>query len=169
MSKPLYDAYWVSPEGELFGVTRHIHFISSNLDKFGFTREHYVETFKKHNEKLGIEGKARAELIRDSLDKGWIRARDNGNEGWVIECCKELESCDENIKIWAAEVWRHHQVNGRYPLINVKINCVDIWISFEEYGVPETMLSIPSNLEFLATGVSKPSCPVRYLINEEDD
>lgn len=73
-----YNRWWISPEAEIVVVnsSTHISEIISNPDKFGLTREDVEETYARHGERLGLEGKAREEIMKKVMSHGWIRARD---------------------------------------------------------------------------------------------
>lgn len=145
MNNQLSDAYWISPEGEFFGVTRHIEFVSSNLEKFGMTREQYELEFNKTDEKLGVEGRARQNIIWGLIEKGWIRARYNVNHGWTIEPWELNPSTKENIKKWILHIIKLSEKNPKYPVKDLKIhllrfnnentdrNIWDISTTFEEF------------------------------------
>lgn len=74
-----YDAYWISPAGEIVpaedGVVSHIGMILRKPEFFGYTKDGIVALHKKHGERMGMEGKAREEIMRSLLDKGWMRLR----------------------------------------------------------------------------------------------
>lgn len=73
-----YNRWWISPESEIVTVntSTHISEIIAHPEKFGLTREYIEETYKAHGERLGLEGKAREEIMKKVMDLGWIRARD---------------------------------------------------------------------------------------------
>lgn len=73
-----YNRWWISPEAEIVSVqtSTHISEIISFPEKFGLTREEIEETYQKHGERLGLEGKAREEIMQKVMSQGWIRARD---------------------------------------------------------------------------------------------
>lgn len=80
--------YWAK-DGELIdlGTTRsHISYVIENAERFGFAREELVAVYARHGELIGFEGKARAEIMREALRRGWIRVRENKREGkWILE------------------------------------------------------------------------------------
>jgi len=81
------DAFWYK-NGKIIEVRGyHIHDIIGNADKFGITREEIEALYKKHNEHMGQEGKAREEIMNRVIKDGWIRIRQyitkNGNS-WSI-------------------------------------------------------------------------------------
>lgn len=67
---------WVSPAGQIVQVTTsHIDDVIQYPDKFGVTREYVEDVYRRYGEKLGVEGEAREEIIRNVLTRGWIRVR----------------------------------------------------------------------------------------------
>ncbi|MBI5805806.1 hypothetical protein HZA73_07150 [candidate division TA06 bacterium] len=74
-----YEAYWISPRGRIIPVTgqvvTHIRAVIKNPARFGLSREAILEAYKRHREPLGLEGKARQEIMAGLLRKGWIRLR----------------------------------------------------------------------------------------------
>ncbi len=68
--------YWYR-KGKLFdlGSQKHVDFIIKYPEKFDLPKG-YVETlYDFHNEKIGVEGKAREALIKEVAKDGWIRVR----------------------------------------------------------------------------------------------
>lgn len=99
--------YWVKGNKiyNLNGRT-HIDFVFANLDKFDMTREDINAYYKKHNEKLGQEGKAREEIILELVKKGWIRIRKYnvmGTEYWSIgfDYWRRRKKTVINFVLWA--------------------------------------------------------------------
>jgi len=69
-------AYWISPKGEIIDVKQnHINVIISNPEKFGFNIEFIEYVYNHYNEKIGLEGKAREQLIVALFNEVWIRIR----------------------------------------------------------------------------------------------
>lgn len=69
-------AYWISPRGEVLPVTtNHIGIVIKYPKKFGYTTEKIKEIYDKYGERMGMEGKAREEIIIDLIKKGFIRIR----------------------------------------------------------------------------------------------
>jgi hypothetical protein len=69
-------AHWISPAGEVLPVQRkHINEVITNPSRFGMSREQIEEVYARHHEPLGLEGKAREEIIVTLVDRGWIRVR----------------------------------------------------------------------------------------------
>lgn len=82
----MYNRWWVSPGKEIIPVSgsTHIDEIIRNPERFGFTKEEIEETYFRHNERIGLEGQAREEIMKKAMDNGWIRARD-GRNGLYME------------------------------------------------------------------------------------
>jgi len=73
------NGFFISPDGYFFAIwsdyLRHINAIIQEPEKFGFTKDEVYNTFRKFNEPLGLEGKAREELIVKAIYRGWVRIR----------------------------------------------------------------------------------------------
>jgi hypothetical protein len=70
------NGYWYK-KGKLFDLNgrKHIDYIIAYPEKFNLPKG-YIETlYDSHNEKVGVEGKAREELIKEVSKEGWIRIR----------------------------------------------------------------------------------------------
>lgn len=74
-----YERWWISPKGELREVKQenHVTEILANPEAFGTTREAVEQAHERHGERLGIEGKARHEVMVKAMEGGWIRVRDS--------------------------------------------------------------------------------------------
>lgn len=85
------QSYWIRGD-EVYEVeTTHIGMIMRSPDLFGLTLEEIREKHKAYGERMGREGKAREEIIRQVSEKGWIRVRKyvgRGAEYWSIQCDK---------------------------------------------------------------------------------
>lgn len=70
--------FWYNPKKDLvIQVPRgtHVGYVVENPQDFGFSREEISRTYINHDEPLGTEGKARDEILRRILLRGWIRIR----------------------------------------------------------------------------------------------
>ena len=83
-------AYFITPDGKIISTNgrSHISLIIASPQNFGFTKTQVVDLYKKYNEKLGVEGNAREELIRILFDKGWMRIRRYPNDCWSVQVKK---------------------------------------------------------------------------------
>jgi hypothetical protein len=79
-------AYW-SRWGKAYEVdAKHINFVRENPEIFNLTVEEIRDTYRKHGEKFGLEGKAREEIMRNLMNQGWLRIRHYMRPDlWTIE------------------------------------------------------------------------------------
>jgi len=88
-------AYFISPRGELIDTNgKHISMIIKFPDKFGLTPQYIQDKYDDYNEKLGVEGKARNEILQQLIKQGWIRIRRYPNKFWAID----VERLDNKVK-----------------------------------------------------------------------
>lgn len=69
------SAYWVSGTDVIDIETSHVQAIIDDPELFGLSSEHVKSRYAAHSERLGLEGKARCELIIDACRNGWVRVR----------------------------------------------------------------------------------------------
>lgn len=70
------EGYWIAPSGDIIPVPKlHINMVLENPEKFRLTKKQIQEVYDKHKEPIGLEGKARAEIMSDLIREGWIRVR----------------------------------------------------------------------------------------------
>jgi hypothetical protein len=109
-------AYWISPIGDLFEVgTSHIAEVIKDPEKFGLKLENIKEIYRKHNEPLGLEGKARREILIQIIQQGWIRLR-RYRESWSVTVYRFSNETKHQLQNWAANI------NDDDSFIPVKIN-----------------------------------------------
>lgn len=81
------EGYWVKGD-TVYDLTtsKHINFIRENPEAFGYTKEELNAIYAKHGEKIGTEGKAREEIIKEVSKMGWLRVRKYRRpEYWSIQ------------------------------------------------------------------------------------
>ena len=79
------DTYWVSPVGEMLSVkSTHIEVVIKNPEVFGITRAYIKDVYKKYRETVGLEGKARDEIIEGLINKRWMRIRYDKSQDYYI-------------------------------------------------------------------------------------
>ena len=83
-------AFFISPRGELISTNgrKHISLITQFPNKFGLTNEYIEDKYKEYSEKVGIEGKARQDIIILLIEQGWVRIRRYPKKSWVIDVHK---------------------------------------------------------------------------------
>lgn len=98
-------AFWISPKGKTVGgLGSHISMVIKAPEKFGVTREWIDSKYNEYNETIGVEGKAREEIIREILKEGFIRIRKYKNNEWVINVHKISKRNKERITKWAEKI-----------------------------------------------------------------
>jgi len=107
------DAYWISPTGKVLPVKqKHITEIVTDPVAFGFSQEEIEEIHEKYGEPLGVEGKAREELMNRLLKLGWIRIRYVPRQDmYSIQCANFRKRQKDYLWYWANDVMenKHHQ------------------------------------------------------------
>jgi hypothetical protein len=120
MSVPEADAYWISPGGKLLPVIGyHISEVVNSPESFGFTEKQVKEIFKKHNEPMGFEGKARQEIMKNLIMVGWIRVRYYmKNDTYSVELNSLTKRIKDYLWAWASGVF---EANNKRKYSEVKI------------------------------------------------
>jgi len=114
------NAYWIFPNGEIhkLGTESHISMVTKHPENFGLNRKQIEACYKKHNEKLWTEKKAREEIIFQLLDNGFIRIRLYPSSHWSINAKDWSEDVKSRLAKWAEQA-KEIKAVGRY--INVVI------------------------------------------------
>lgn len=68
-------AFWAQGAEIYENDESHIKEIIATPARFGVTSQWIRETYEKYGERLGIEGNARSEIIKEAARHGWIRVR----------------------------------------------------------------------------------------------
>jgi hypothetical protein len=114
------SAAWISPSGDTSWIPyTHVKAVIKDPEKFGLSLEQIKEIYKKHNEGIGSEGKARDEIVSLLISNGWIRIRLYPEDS---EFHVEVNSLTENIKEilskWASKVLEAYPDRGKF---NVRV------------------------------------------------
>lgn len=102
-------AYWISPKGEIIKVagisgTTHIDTVINNPDEFGVTIDEIKDVYEKYGEPFRSEGKAREEIIKNVVKKGWIRVRKYKNSHWSFNVYRLSKKTKDYIFDWADKI-----------------------------------------------------------------
>jgi hypothetical protein len=122
------DAFWLSPDKEIFPVSRHISFMSENLEMFGLSREQYNAYFDKYKEPYGFEGKARDELMQVAFERGWIRLRNYINKGWICELWVMDKHSKTNLRSWVKKYFFAELNLVGYHLAKIEVHEISKYI-----------------------------------------
>jgi len=101
------QAFWINADRIVdVGERSHIQQIIDQPDFFGLTEETVTNVYKKHGERLYVEGAAREELIKSACQNGWIRVRQYArrqNEYWSIQfdAYHRRKKVIQNFVVWA--------------------------------------------------------------------
>lgn len=99
-------AFWISPDGYIIPVDRnHINTVIKYSEKFGYPVNKIKSKYTKYKEPVGLEGKARHEIIIDLVQNGWIRMR-RYNQYWSITVGKLNDVNKFYICQWARRIYR---------------------------------------------------------------
>ena len=102
----LGNAYFIYPcEGQVIYVPHsHISLVISNPEKFNLNFDYIKTIYEKYGEKIGLEGRARREILLHLIDQGFIRTRKYKNR-WKINV-KDLYMDDAAIFLhrWAKSI-----------------------------------------------------------------
>jgi single-stranded DNA-binding protein len=110
-------AYWILPKrvnGKLVikVPTKHIDDIIKYPEKFGETKESVINDYKKHGERVGIEGKAREDIMERILKRGFVRVRFNmRQQRWSVQVYKLDNRMQDNIFEWAHDAIKQKNVS----------------------------------------------------------
>lgn len=119
------SAFWLKgsmlyPIGET-----HISAVLDDPGLFGRELEELVKIFRRHNEKIGLEARARREIILDLVSEGWIRIRhyERPQNYWTIQC-RDAEEQKDVISAFIGYAEKHYglreddevRVNGHIML-----------------------------------------------------
>lgn len=109
---------WLSPTGSWERVgANHVNDIILNPDKFEITKSVVSGLYQKHNEPVGVEGRAREDLIALVLRKGWVRIR-KYRDHWSITVFEPSTNVVNNIRDWL-ELFMNQGWIGPYEKVNV--------------------------------------------------
>jgi hypothetical protein len=77
-------AFFISPDGVLFQVEggNHISTVIRNPRKFGLTLMQIHRLYEFFEERVGVEGIARGQILTCLIQQGWIRLRRYPNKHW---------------------------------------------------------------------------------------
>ena len=97
-------AFFISPTGELIWVEeRHIRTVIRDPERFGLTGDEIAAVYKRHGERLGLEGNARKEILTSLIRKGWIRIRRYPDQCWVIN----INGMQKGVRAMLCQSARH--------------------------------------------------------------
>ncbi len=121
------NAYWIFPNGEIreLGTESHISMVTKNPEDFGLSRVEIEACYRKHNETLWTEKKARGEIIFQLLDKGFIRVRLYPNKYWSVSAKEWSEHTKKALSKWA-NLAKNVKAVGKYMKVVISTHHLTI-------------------------------------------
>ena len=119
--QPVYQAFWLFPNGKILPVEiTHIQAVINCPEEYGETLVNIKILYDSHNENRPHEGKARVEIMKRILLRGYVRIRKKRNF-WVIELFKLSPIEIKLISNWVNYVW--DSLNDHHS--DIKINTLE--------------------------------------------
>jgi len=101
----IHAAFFISPQTLIVPVCiNHITTVFMNPEIFEYTTDKVREVYKKHNETLGLEAKARKEILTDLIEKGWIRLRRYPNDCWRITLWQLTDTEKKHLSVFFRKI-----------------------------------------------------------------
>jgi hypothetical protein len=98
-------AFFLSDAGDLIHVAdSHIATVIQDPERFGLTSAEIEAEYSKHQEKVGVEGEARRELLLRVIRQGWIRLRRYPNRHWSVTVERFTPAVQELLRDWARKM-----------------------------------------------------------------
>ena len=112
-------AYWISPMGEILdlGADKHINQVIRTPEKFGTTKEEIQRLHAEMGEPVGVEGKAREEIIKKVMENGFIRIRYYPRSGeWSVQTWNFGPREKRSLSKWAESVIETPRADHHSPV-----------------------------------------------------
>jgi hypothetical protein len=98
-------AFFISPTGDIIHVSDcHIATVIRDPETFGLTREEIEASYEEYGERVGVEGKARREILLRIIADGWIRIRRYPNKHWSVTVESLTPANQELLRDWARKM-----------------------------------------------------------------
>jgi hypothetical protein len=98
-------AFFLSQTGDLIHVPQnHISTVIAEPENFGLTREEIEASYKEYGERVGVEGKARREILLRIIGEGWIRIRRYPNKYWSVTAASLTPVVQDRLREWAEKM-----------------------------------------------------------------
>lgn len=122
----MLGGYYIAPSGEVIEVEKsHIAEVLENPEKFLLTKKELQDTYKKYNEPIGLEGKAREEIMSNLIRQGWVRVRFTPKKDAFV---MQVNRMDNKKKEQIASFAKHaiEGIHGKKFHKNVDVNILDL-------------------------------------------
>ena len=120
-------AFFISPRGQiLFVKTNHIGTVIDDPTQFGLTMEEIKARYSEYGERLGIEGKARREILLQLVKNGWIRLRRYPNRYWSVTLDSFPGDTSTRLQNWAQRILEGtHEIHEDDRYMPIRITQLD--------------------------------------------
>lgn len=116
----MHSAYWINQRGKILdvGMGTHIDQVIKSPKSFGLTDLYIKNLYKKFNEPVSLEGKAREQIMQEVIKDGFIRIRFVKNRFWIVNADKWTPKVKKALTKWAEDA---KTVKGAGKFMPVKI------------------------------------------------
>ncbi len=140
-------AFWISPQGKVNFLTNgetHIEQVIKNPGYFGYTKSMIQNIYNKHNEKLGSEGNAREEIIKNLIRKGWVRIRKyNRPDYWSVNVPNLNNRIKDALQGWSSYILKH----GASPYSDVRLDIPTGMLNYTVTDLSNDALYLNENIK----------------------
>ncbi len=126
------EAFWILPDDQIICVPRtHIQTVIDNPHLFNLSSDYIVSKYEMENEELGVEGRAREQIILGLLKDNYIRIRYYPRRSsWTINV-HELNIKSLNaLKTWSRLIVGHGF--SKFDLLNIDMPKGKLVLPMEE-------------------------------------
>ncbi len=131
------EAFWILPDGQIIIVPRtHIQTVIENPFLFNLSSNYIVSKYEMENEELGVEGKAREQIILELIQDNYIRIRYYPRRSsWTINVHELNIKSLNTLKKWSWFIVG----NGfsKYDLLNIDLPERKLILPIEDLIKPE--------------------------------
>lgn len=112
------NAFWINPYGKILdiGHGKHITSMTQAPEKFGLSLDDIKSAHAKHGEPMGIEGKAREELIQDAMRRGFMHIRLYPGKFWAVNVWDANRKTKKALSTWAEKAMDHPGAGKHMPV-----------------------------------------------------
>lgn len=94
--------FWVRDRRIMSLISTHVRAIIDHPEVFGLSADRVYSSYKRYNEHIGREGRARMELIQEASRAGWVRVRHysgRARDYWSIQA-DTIETRRDSINLF---------------------------------------------------------------------
>lgn len=119
-SIPKAPAYWIDPIGHIlpiFDDEKHIGMILKKPSAFGLDINEIKMLYDAESEQLGDEGRAREKIIKELLQRGWIRIRHYPRQDmFTVNVFQLKKKAKDNLYRWSKAM---NELGRKYSQVKI--------------------------------------------------